>query len=1695
MVTRVTNLSVLHPFRRRVEELDVQSGARTVGQLIPPELRGDEALLCLRNGRPAKLDERVWATDFLTYASRPRAEVTLGAILVNLLVAAAVGFAMSKLFPPPRLGEKDRDDEESPTYSFQGISNNRVEGLPIPVIYGEMRVGGTIIQEYSSSASLFPVTTDLYTLICYGEGPIHSIGGVEVDTPEGTPLGSEGGGDLPLGIKVNDNLTENYEGIEASVRLGTSGQEVIPGFEESRIAHEVDQKLTTVESGQTDTNNYVIQRGNGAEFDSTNDAFWEEHGVAFDLNVEDVDEFMVRVEFRQGYYRINSNGDLIPAFFGAQVRYRQLDGGGVPIVAGGPNNDGWVRLPIIDNMPWSKRSPFEWEYRKHFLDKDDYANPILGKSITFDGIDDREGAAQTNYPYDTNEEVDEFSISFWVLFESLDNASIDTHLHVVGDYNNGGSPNEQGWSVGLVRKQYAGFGSTQTAWTWQIEWGADNGRRLARPPNTSTPSNIVQENTWYHVVATYKLKSNNFRWRLHVNNDEIIDFEFDETFRIRASDQDLVLAHNPNGTQPSRFEEIRVDDIHFYNDRISGAIISQLWAGGNGTNIIVRGDICVAHYTWDSLPGGIINDANPDVGGQWYGDMAAAASAPIVGVTDGRVSDFGTGTLRPGQYRVEVIRVNRESTNTNVVNEAHFGILTSIIDATLVYPFAALLGLKIPATDQLNTTAPKISALVKGRLCPIWDGADEVNPAITPTWTQNPAWIAYDLLTNKRYGFGQFYSFIDIVLPDLLAWANYCDESVYDGGRQMPLVNNGWDNVFFDNSTVDPDTGIVRGTLELRVAPSSGVLGTLPEAWRSGKRMYITGFPDDTHVSTNINNDINSDTGTPDLFPGYVIYEVTNSTAVPGGAFIIKCYWDRLDETDPWTSGTGMLAQIGDTWPDTPGRETFAGGQMRFAFNGVFDSGRSAWDALLEICTVGRAIPLSEGKRIRFKFNSPRSHVGVLGMGSIIRDSFEINYQGPKQRPNLIEALILDEDREYEQTPVDSRSDSLLPANAGSIRKESHTLFGVTNRHQAERFGRFLINLNETLLRGGTFSGGANCLEYEPGDVVRIGHDILPRGVSGRVWEDSAAATLPWDRFKIDRKLVIEAGPVYKVYVHNAVDRLSEGEIDTSITVPGTYNPGDEIRIAGPPYLEQRPLKDDVFIIVEAGSELEIEITRTKRNQDMSLDFDFIEYNDSVFQDESTTEQSVLEDYDDDDPLTGTGEASNGRTTSDTLPERVRELRVTDRFVRLGNNDYVLTISASWRAEDIDVPYLDRFDVYYRLRPSDESDQVIGVAAEVTASRTRLASAWRFGATSTAQDQLVDFPLPGARPGDEVEVAVCPVKRGNIKRSVEHCKRGVREIGGFGPKPSPVTSVRRGLRSERVVYGWSIESGEEDSRIEIRRSSDESPLKMGYILAPVVYDGTPGQTETEPIRDWAGSTALATTRLLCKHVSPLGHKSDMFRSIFNPAPRLDSFPVAHAYADQEWSRWHGGSMWSVGIPLTGQPLIVDLVEVGTTPDNYLEFTGASLTATWRGAFEGDVQVDEDVDNFRTPREYMVEGILVVEQIHPIIYSEFENGNLDEGWERWTYEGPTYLRKGEAECSVVVQVRFSVTGDSSDFSSWAAFRPGVYTFAAIQFRIRLTRPTTAFNVKLHKFETRITGLRRGIESRPPLTASLSRDFFA
>ncbi|MCC7202455.1 MAG: fibronectin type III domain-containing protein [Nitrospirae bacterium] len=136
---------------------------------------------------------------------------------------------------------------------------------------------------------------------------------------------------------------------------------------------------------------------------------------------------------------------------------------------------------------------------------------------------------------------------------------------------------------------------------------------------------------------------------------------------------------------------------------------------------------------------------------------------------------FRKDGLTAGQYEVRIKRTSEESTASRRADQAQLSSVTEIVNDAYKYPNAALLAVSAVATNQISGGLPAITTIVKGRKVRVYTDPN----TYTTVWTDNPAWVVLDMLTNTRYGMGLPYS--DMYIQSFIDWAAYCNELVPDG--------------------------------------------------------------------------------------------------------------------------------------------------------------------------------------------------------------------------------------------------------------------------------------------------------------------------------------------------------------------------------------------------------------------------------------------------------------------------------------------------------------------------------------------------------------------------------------------------------------------------------------------------------------------------------------------------------------------------------------------------------------------------------------------------------------------------------------------------------------------------------------------------------------------------------------------------
>lgn len=138
-------------------------------------------------------------------------------------------------------------------------------------------------------------------------------------------------------------------------------------------------------------------------------------------------------------------------------------------------------------------------------------------------------------------------------------------------------------------------------------------------------------------------------------------------------------------------------------------------------------------------------------------------------------------------WQIRVVRSTPNSTSSTIADTTTIDAVTEVIDAKLRYPGSAVIGVQFDASQFQSI--PTRSFDLYGRIIRVpsnydaqtrtysgvWDGSFQ------NAWTDNPAWVFYDLLLNFRYGLGHLLNAGQVDKWELYRIGQYCDQMVPDG--------------------------------------------------------------------------------------------------------------------------------------------------------------------------------------------------------------------------------------------------------------------------------------------------------------------------------------------------------------------------------------------------------------------------------------------------------------------------------------------------------------------------------------------------------------------------------------------------------------------------------------------------------------------------------------------------------------------------------------------------------------------------------------------------------------------------------------------------------------------------------------------------------------------------------------------------
>ncbi|MGX4984363.1 host specificity protein J [Enterobacter roggenkampii] len=139
-------------------------------------------------------------------------------------------------------------------------------------------------------------------------------------------------------------------------------------------------------------------------------------------------------------------------------------------------------------------------------------------------------------------------------------------------------------------------------------------------------------------------------------------------------------------------------------------------------------------------------------------------------------------------WTIRLRKITSDANSAKIGDTMTLQSFTEVIDAKLRYPNTALLYIEFDSS-QFNGSIPQISCEPRGRVIRVPDTYDPETRTYSGTWTgafkwawtDNPAWIFYDLVVSDRFGLGHRLTAANIDKWTLYQVSQYCDQMVPDG--------------------------------------------------------------------------------------------------------------------------------------------------------------------------------------------------------------------------------------------------------------------------------------------------------------------------------------------------------------------------------------------------------------------------------------------------------------------------------------------------------------------------------------------------------------------------------------------------------------------------------------------------------------------------------------------------------------------------------------------------------------------------------------------------------------------------------------------------------------------------------------------------------------------------------------------------
>jgi len=479
-------------------------------------------------------------------------------------------------------------------------------------------------------------------------------------------------------------------------------------------------------------------------------------------------------------------------------------------------------------------------------------------------------------------------------------------------------------------------------------------------------------------------------------------------------------------------------------------------------------------------------------------------------------------------------------TETKIYTSVAVSTITEIVDSQFKYPNSAYFitgidargfGGGIPNRQYnlklLQVKVPENYDADVKEYNGIWGG--EFDPLLR--WTDNPAWILYDIITNNRYGLGKFN------FPESLAdkWSiynigKYCDELVptFSNSKFPALkilviqVNNAYDYVELavPAGTVITEDMFQKGqelhlfNLQFTEIDEDGQPSIVYKSFKKiirevainvnnllGGVVRLRLFnPFGLHKSCSRFSSVKKfieeqKAKTSNEAIGILISELINDSPqkiVDFKNYILGQQVFSKEDAENYISSSGSAAQKFDAFPDLV--------EPRFTSNIYLKSETDVVNLINNISSIFKGIVYWSNNYVQFDNDSPKPSSYIFNNSNVKDGSFSYSGSSKDTRFTVVKVTYADASDGYKDKTV-YVEDQINIKKYGYVEKELLG-FGVTSKSQAKRTGEWFLVTNQVEQEVVNFQAGPECLLLSPGNVITISDALkLTNRYGGRVIE------------------------------------------------------------------------------------------------------------------------------------------------------------------------------------------------------------------------------------------------------------------------------------------------------------------------------------------------------------------------------------------------------------------------------------------------------------------------------------------------------------------------------------------------------------------------------------------------------------------